>query len=357
MINDNVHKQQGGDSSNNFQGQSLVINQGISYSDARDIALDVYKSNFIQLSEDAAKLAKHRAEELTDNFLETLKETNQAAISEMKQPSMQAALYEAQKQYAKSGDKELESMLVDILVQRASTSERNTKQIVLDEALEVVSKLTNDQLNILSINFAIARLNKPKINNTASLIDHIQNELSVFIDPEVEYDQSWFEHLAYSGCVTFMDASSYKVIPELFLNQYPAVFQKGFDEKEFEDFVGKKISDFKVLLMGSFHTVNLFQFNQMNEQLMTSKIKELKMDEHTGEKLIQFFNTKLMNHNEVKEWMLENVPNVETLLKRWDGDNNQLSKIQLTTVGVALAQANYKKKVKGIEFDLAHWVK
>lgn len=132
MIKDQVQKQQAGDSSTNLQGQSIVIHQGISYSDAKEIALDVYKSNFLQLSQDAAELARARAEEITDNFLTKLKDENEAAVTEMSQPGMQAALFEAQKQYAKTGDKNLEGLLVDILVERASTPERNIYQIVLD---------------------------------------------------------------------------------------------------------------------------------------------------------------------------------------------------------------------------------
>ena len=50
MINDQVQKQQSGDSSTNLQGQSIVVSQGISYSDAKEIALDVYKANFLKLS-------------------------------------------------------------------------------------------------------------------------------------------------------------------------------------------------------------------------------------------------------------------------------------------------------------------
>ncbi|REG86559.1 LPO_1073/Vpar_1526 family protein [Marinomonas pollencensis] len=356
MINDKVQKQQGGDSSTNLQGQSIVINQGISYSDARDIALDVYMSNFVQLSQDAAEVARNRAEELTDNFLEELKEKNEAAISEMKQPAMQAALYEAQKQYAKSGDEKLEFMLVDILVQRASTPERNTKQIVLDEALEVVSKLTNEQLNILSLNFALTRLSRPSVTNLEKLINYINEELLVFVDSSVEYHHSWFEHLAYSGCVTLMDSSYYKSIPELILGNYPAMFQKGFDDKEFEKIVSKSMSEFEPLLMRSFHAVNFFQFNSMDESILENKAEGLGIDNEDIKRLKSCFNTYLMKHGEVRKWLLEKVPEFDILFKRWGG-REQLSKIKLTTVGVALAQANYKQKVKTINFDLGVWVK
>lgn len=357
MINDQVQKQQGGDSSTNLQGQSIIINQGISYSDARDIALDVYKANFIQLSQDAADLARKRAEELTDSFLEKLKETQEIAINEMQQPAMQTALYEAQKQYAKSGDKNLEFMLVDILVQRASTPERSTKQIVLDEALEVVNKLTNEQLNILSLNFSLTRLTRLNIGNLEELITYIQTELLAFFDSNAAYHQSWFEHLAYTGCVTLMDATRYKTVPELILKTYPAMFQKGFDENDFEAFVGKPLKDFHPLLMKCFHFVNLFQFNAFTADILAEKAISFEIEQSYIEKLKQFFDRNLMNQNEVKEWLVNKLPAIEKLCGYWGNENNQLSKLQLTTVGVALAQANYKQKITNINFDLGVWVK
>jgi hypothetical protein len=115
MINDKVQKQEGGDSSTNLQGQSIVINQGISYSDAKEIALDVYKSNYLQLSQDAAELARSRAEELTDDCLQKLKDEKEEAIVEIGTPGMQSAIFEAQKQFAKTGDKDLSSVVIRYL--------------------------------------------------------------------------------------------------------------------------------------------------------------------------------------------------------------------------------------------------
>ena len=168
MINDKIQKQEAGDGSTNLQGQSIIIHQGISYSDAKEIALDVYKSNFIQLSQSAGELAQKRAEEITDNFLTKLKEDNEDAINSMQDPSMQSALYEIQKQYVKTGDKDLEELLVDILVERASVTERNLHQIVLDESLTIASKLTLEQMDALTLNFIISQ------TDTATLI-HTKN--------------------------------------------------------------------------------------------------------------------------------------------------------------------------------------
>ena len=144
MINDKVQKQEAGDGSTNLQGQSIIVNQGISYSDAKDIALDVFKANSLELSREAAITAADRAEKLADDFLENLNEKHKDSIKNLSQPAMQIALFDAQKAYAITGDEELESLLVDILVERATEDTRTIKQITLDESLKVAPKLTTE---------------------------------------------------------------------------------------------------------------------------------------------------------------------------------------------------------------------
>jgi len=101
MIDKTTQKQGSGDNSTNLQGKEIVINQGISYSDAKEIALDVFKGNFLQLKEEAAIIAQNRAEEITEDFLNHLNDRNPEAIKEFEQPAMQDALFTAQKEYLK----------------------------------------------------------------------------------------------------------------------------------------------------------------------------------------------------------------------------------------------------------------
>ena len=55
MINDRNLKQEGGEQSTNFQGQTVKVYHGITYTDAKEIALDVFKTNFIHLKNEAAQ--------------------------------------------------------------------------------------------------------------------------------------------------------------------------------------------------------------------------------------------------------------------------------------------------------------
>jgi hypothetical protein len=352
MINDKVQKQEGGDSSTNLQGQSIVINQGITYSDAKDIALDVYKANYLQLSQDAAELARARAEELTDDFLAKLKEEQEDAISEISTPGMQSALYEAQKQFAKTGDKDLEGLLVDILVERAITPERNIQQIVLDEALIVAGKLTAEQMDALTLNFLISKTQKQNLVNIEKIISYINEELIPFTHKLTDYS-SCYEHLEYAGCGSIMESSTIKPIEELFKNGYPALFSKGFSEDKFKSDVGE-IALYQRLLIRHFHSVNNLQLSCMNIEVLRHLAKEQNISDENTNKLISLFNSTSMNAAEVKDYLLEKIPSIKALFDLWS--NSKISKFTLTTVGIAIAQANFRRRTK-LKLNLGTWVK
>ncbi len=64
--------QKSGENSTNIQVENINISQGITYSEAHKIACDVYRSNFLELSKEAAEVAQARAEKITNDQLAAL---------------------------------------------------------------------------------------------------------------------------------------------------------------------------------------------------------------------------------------------------------------------------------------------
>jgi hypothetical protein len=61
-----------------------------------------------------------------------------------------------------------------------------------------------------------------------------------------------------------------------------------------------------------------------------------------------------MNPNEVKDYIVGARPGLQKLFDAWE--NSQLSKMTLTTVGIAVAHANFRRRT-GQQLDLDIWVK
>lgn len=159
----------------------------------------MFKSNFLELSQSAAFIAKQRAEELIDEFLKRVIEKDPSKINKIQDPDIQYAIFTAQKEYARSGEKNLEEMLIDILLKRVDEDSQSLKKIVLNESLEILPKLTNEQLDILTIVFLIHETQNHTVADRLTFKSYLEEYFSPFID-QLTTNNSVYKHLEYTGC-------------------------------------------------------------------------------------------------------------------------------------------------------------
>ncbi len=265
---------------------------------------------------------------------------------------MQAALFEAQKQYAKTGDKDLEGLLLDILVERASTPERSINQIVLDESLSVASKLTTEQMDALTVNYLLSKT----INHGITSLERLDNYFEVEIIPflsSLTKTSSCYEHLEYAGCGSIMEASTINNVEILFKHRYPGLFSGGFDEKKFTTEIGQ-INEYAQFITRCLHDPDKFQFSSLNDTVLSARLDEQKIDKDIQEKIVSLFHSTELSEQEIKEYIIKIRPEMQTLFDLWE--NTKISKFMLTTVGIAIAQANFRRRT-GKKLDLSIWIK
>lgn len=350
MLNDKVFKQEGGDKSTNLQGQTIVINNGITYEDAKGIALDVFKSNYLKLSTKAANIAKQRAEELVDDYLQQMMARKPEAINTMEDPGMQYAIFSAQKEYAKTGDKNLSDMLVDILVDRASIPERNLKQIVLDESLLVVPKLTTSQIDIITLIFILRHTQNDEVINLPILKDYLIRFLNPFIYT-LSKEDSLYQHIEYTGCGTVRTGKI--KIGYIFLRNYTGLFFKGFTIDELKVIIDD-YNGFSDIFIACLHDNSKLQINALNEHVLENNLRERNVDEVKITKLKELFNQYRMSPDEVENFLEKQADFMKLFIDYWD--NSSMKNLTLTSVGIAIATANLRRKA-GISVDLDNWIK
>ena len=351
MLNDKIQNQEGGDGSTNLQGQVVNIYNGITYKDAKEIALDVFHSNFLQLKHDAAQIARQRAEEITDTFLEELKRISPDAIQEFQQPAMQDALFTVQKAYAKSGDKELGDLLVDVLIDRANTPKRTLMQVVLDEALLIAPKLIVEQLDTLTLSFLLIQTQRFKIKSLESFDEYIKTYIVPFIDNLTDV-KSLYSHIEYLGC-GHKRAGDYGNPEDNFLTAYKVIFQTGFTIEEFEATIGP-IENYKNFLMPCLHDSHKLQLNKLDDVALEQSMTESGLSADVKQKFNSLFNKSTMHPLEVRKYILGIDNRMTKLFDVWQ--NSPFKNMELTSVGIAMAHANYRCKT-GQTFDLSIWIK
>jgi hypothetical protein len=128
--------QKAGDRSALIQaGRDIYV--GITASEGRQIALDVFKANALELAGLAKELFEARATAFIERYLEELQRRRPGAVRSFAQPDMQYAVFSAQREAAKSGDQELSELLTDILVDRAAEDSRLSLSFLLAKVSSV----------------------------------------------------------------------------------------------------------------------------------------------------------------------------------------------------------------------------
>lgn len=350
MINDKVFKQEGGDNSTNLQGQTFIINNGISYEDAKGIALDVFKSNYLELSTKAADTAKQRAEELVEDFLQQVKERNPNAINTMEDPGMQYAIFSAQKEYARTGDKNMSDMLVDVLVDRAAFPERNLKQIVLDECLQIIPKLTTSQLDTLTIVFILRYTQNHGINNIHSFKNYLEQNIKPFVFT-LSKEDSLYQHIEYAGCGA-VGIGEIK-IETVLSKTYRGLFFNGFTIEQLMSVIDD-YNNYPTLFVPCLQNASKLQISAMNDDVLEQKLKGINVSEDKINKFKTLFDQYQMGTDEAKQFIVNQGDFMNVLFDIWD--NSSMKHLTLTSVGIAIAIANLRRKTKA-SIDLGIWIK
>ena len=100
--------------------QAQVVNvypNGITEEKCREICMELYKTNILSLRDEAKDIACQRVEQLTDMFIKKLSEQDEnirkKIEEQLKEPSMQEAIFKSQKCYAMSNDEDHLKILTD----------------------------------------------------------------------------------------------------------------------------------------------------------------------------------------------------------------------------------------------------
>lgn len=354
----NIQKNFDGDNTGNQElvncpGSQPVLVQGdyyngITESQARQVALDVFKANSIELAKTANDTAIRRAKELTEEFLQNLFNNDSNIIEKFKEPAIQSSFVTAQIEYAKTGDTVTKEMLVNALNERILSPEQTLKQKILDEAITTMSKITIDQINFLSLWFSILHKKAP-VGNKLNLKDFIESRILKFYNKSFNSNQ-FFPHLYYTNCVKVLPAgSTFKPIEEIFKNRYSGIFSKGFTEKDFKNKVDNEIQKYGDLIITCLNDSSKLQFNAIDEYTLKLRIRELGFESKEKEILI-LDNQQRKDIESVKMELIELCPEIQELLELWKNES-EVKALELTPVGLVIAILNYNR-ITGDNVDI-----
>ena len=330
-----VQKQESGDNSQNIQVNGNVT-CGVSYTEARQIALDVFNT----MMREAVQTAEIRANEIVDDFTKKLFEEHPELSVRLKEPSIQYSTFSVIKNYVKTGDTELKERMLRMLIKRMEAKERSMEQIVLDEAIEVLPKLTQDQVNILSL-----VLSAIYITHHITSIDDFRNfinELMGFYP--IQKSISIYTHLQYTGCCSGLaGVSTFKPFVDILRIQYGGIFSKGFSEDSFEKTFPNDSERITPILMRCLQNKSHIQFNAINEVDLKNKINNNHLEDFSSQ-ILSLYNQNIMNNDKILAFVCDINPKMKAFIEDWNDKLSELKSFKLTSVGYAIAVLNYNIK-------------
>jgi hypothetical protein len=343
--------QEAGDNSFNAQaGRDLVI-VGVTYAEARQIALDVFRANALELAGLAQETARQRAEHITEKFLSELESRHPAGLQQTSEPDFQHSILEAQKAYARSGDEKLETVLVDLLVERAAERVRSLRQLVLTQSIETISRLTADQVDLITIIFLLRHSRDPSINSRNALIAYFRDKILPLIN-SVPNSGAIYPYLAYTGVATIKIGTI--SVPEIIRRVYTGLVSNGLDPTRFDAIRARESEQ---ALAGLIAPCMTDASKQQVWALDTSTVKEKcaaqGVSPESENELVNLLGQNLMPDVEIITLLSAGCASLEAFLGRWSG--TQLQNTVLTTVGYAIAHSN-ATRLGLMQSDFGNWL-
>lgn len=346
----NEQNLEAGDGSTNVQAGHDVHMHGLTLSEARQVALDVYRANALELQGVAQAVAIARAEELTNEFLDKLNTETPERVGRLSDPDVQSVLFDAQKEYARAGEEDLRRALVDLLASRAGEEERNLRALALNEAIISAAKLTESQRRAVAFVF-YARHTRPTHVGT---VEELYNRVGPTIETlgaGLPTKRADYQHIEYvgAGAVSIASVSFAATVR----SGVEGLFTTGFPESEVDE-----------SLLASLRTRGLIMpciRNSANLQLTVLGTEDL--DDRLGAAgwegdavaVRALMNKGMMTDEQVVADAISKRPALASVQDAWEDETTGLKNLTLTSVGLALGHA-YWTRVAGGSAPLSVWL-
>ena len=275
------------------QAKGDINFNGITAETAMEICKYVVKAELAVYTQDARVEAEKRLSDISKKTIDRITSLKEDLLYRFKEPAIQMALNETFKNHIASGNEELGENLIDLLIERLRVQERTTEQSIIDEARNIIPKLSSNTVSLLAImvfSNLIFPYNKKQYDDLllklAPLAERLKNISSLDI-----------AHLKQVGCG--YGISAFHVVEPLekyLLSNYDLFFRYNISLNELNDIFQK----YPQLMTNSLHTdlpyiMGLFStegeyvsfnigstktvteaFNQTNKEQLTPLFKDLK---------------------------------------------------------------------------------
>lgn len=257
MLGDN-QEQNTSNNSTAIQAGRDVHYHGMSVLEVKEFCNSIIKEAMPILREEARQVAQQYVREFSTK-LEAALSNNLDSISLEKfgEPDVQAAINDAVNAALRKGDASNPDVLCMLITERVSINSSDYKNIVLTEAINVVPKLTSQQISLISFHHFITSVVFQNLPDISGLENPAKIALK-FSEPGFNLSDSQMQHIQYAGACsinTILGGDAYESV-----RTGPYAYLKIDSLDKFKDELSKKAPTYQKLLQ-EFNDENLFRLN------------------------------------------------------------------------------------------------
>ena len=345
-------KQITGNNSTNYQAGNdvTVINNGLNIehvkelikTEGKDILLQLFFDNFLIMQNTAKEAVNERVKDLTNEFNEKLLSQEEQVIikvhERLSEPDMQSAFFEAQKGYAKTGDKNKEDLLTDLLLNKGKEEQGTLKDLLLDEAIETIPKLTKQQIDLLGL-----LVIKDSLFNVINKETFKQLLIDTYL-PFVSCLPMSVQNLDYLNQVNCISFLSFRKQDNTFIEQfkknYKGIFSKGFNREDIEKELN--MEKYSNLFIPCLNNNNLYQINALNEDILDEQISKIENVDINEIVIIKKYFMMILSDEEIKQILTDLVPEMQKIIEVGMIPDN----LRINPLGILIGIMNIKSKTR-----------
>lgn len=342
-------RQEGGDKSVNVQADAVVIHHGLQPDDVVLILRESIPALIQEFSGEAKRTSEKRVEDFTTKLVDEWACESPDTLTAAKDPDFQWAFSDAAKAFSRTGDVDAGELLIDLLVARSRLQSRTLHQVVMNEALTVVPRITDDQIAALAASFLLGKAANTGVATVEDLQDYVRSVIVPLIGRLPDTDSPYL-HLQYLGCVGIgpMPATA---LEGLFAKAYPKLLALPLDETDLI-IDGQSLTTLNDFVMPAVHDPTKWQVTSPLGRDLEDALEEASLSEKVKAHLKSLHGRHLANEQIVS--LLDAAHNtVPTLRGLWS--DTLLGRLNLTSVGIAIGLSEMRR-LTGSDFELGLWI-
>lgn len=336
----------------NTQIGQVNIRQGLTYSEAKDLIVLVVDQKLVAFRNEAVAIYKERTNEFVKLLTERIKELPEEEIIKLKEPDTQSILIEAAKISGRKQNAELRDLLANLVINRIKndkSGKEELKNIVYNEAISTINKLTTDQLKIITLCYLLRYASYTGIRSWETFNSYLNSHIKPFLG--FKNTNAEFQHIEYAGCGS-IGIGSWDLL-NIYRHEYSFLFFNLIPKQDIDNLNIPEDLKKEIVILDQKEDRYFLRFKNKND--LEKYLKEKSKDEELNKKIVNIYEANIKNNNDIKDKIVKETDIGKEILDLMEVKNGNLAHLSLTSVGIAIA-ATYFEQIVGEKIDINIWI-